>query len=55
MLHFCLWEESQVEAYTSFASVYDTFMDNVPYNKWGKYIRDMLGRYGVTEGLVLDL
>lgn len=44
-----------MEAYTSFASVYDTFMDNVPYNKWGKYIRDMLGRYGVTEGLVLDL
>ena len=25
-----------MEAYTSFASVYDTFMDDVPYEEWGR-------------------
>ena len=44
-----------MEAYTSFASVYDTFMDNVPYEKWGGYIHSLLCRYGVKDGLVLDL
>ncbi|MEG1848589.1 MAG: class I SAM-dependent methyltransferase [Lachnospiraceae bacterium] len=44
-----------MEAYTSFAYVYDTFMDNVPYEEWGTYIKDILCEYGITEGLVLDL
>ena len=44
-----------MEAYTSFASVYDTFMDNVPYGEWGAYIHSLLCRYGVKDGLVLDL
>ena len=44
-----------MEAYTSFAAVYDTFMDNVPYEEWGTYIHSMLCKYGVREGIVLDL
>lgn len=44
-----------MEAYTSFASVYDTFMDNVPYGEWGTYIHSLLCRYGVKDGLVLNL
>ena len=44
-----------MEAYTSFASVYDTFMDNVPYGEWGTYIHSLLCRYDVKDGLVLDL
>ena len=44
-----------MEAYTSFASVYDTFMDNVPYEKWGSYICGMLCKYGINDGIVLDL
>ena len=40
-----------MEAYTSFASVYDTFMDNVPYGEWGTYIHSLLCRYGVKDGL----
>lgn len=44
-----------MEAYTSFASVYDTFMDNVPYEEWGEYIHSMLCEYGVEDGIVLDL
>ena len=27
-----------MEAYTSFAEVYDTFMDNVPYEEWAYYL-----------------
>lgn len=44
-----------VEAYTSFASVYDTFMDNVPYQEWGEYLQGLLKEYGVDNGLVLEL
>ena len=44
-----------MEAYTGFAAVYDTFMDNVPYREWGKYIHSMLCEKGVKDGLVLDL
>ena len=44
-----------MEAYTSFASVYDTFMDNIPYEEWSVYVKELLTEYGVTEGLVLEL
>ena len=44
-----------MEAYTGFAAVYDTFMDNVPYREWGEYIHSMLCEKGVKDGLVLDL
>lgn len=43
------------EAYTNFAKVYDTFMDNIPYEEWGKYLTGLLEEYGVKEGLVLEL
>ena len=48
-------EEEALEAYTGFAAVYDTFMDNVPYEEWGEYIHGMLCKYGVEDGIVLDL
>lgn len=38
-----------MEAYTDFASVYDTFMDNTPYEEWAKYIVGLLKAYGVSE------
>ena len=44
-----------MEAYTSFASVYDVFMDNVPYEEWGKYLCGLLREYGAESGLILDL
>lgn len=44
-----------MEAYTNFAAVYDTFMDDVPYEKWADYVRGLLKEYGIQEGLVLDL
>lgn len=44
-----------MEAYTSFAAVYDTFMDNVPYEEWGEYLHGLLAENGIEGGLVLDL
>ncbi len=36
-----------MEAYTDFASVYDTFMDNAPYAEWAGYIVGLLKKYGI--------
>ena len=44
-----------MEAYTSFAQVYDLFMDNVPYEQWGEYLHNLFKEYGIEEGLLLDL
>lgn len=44
-----------MEAYTSFAQVYDLFMDNIPYEQWASYVKELLREYGVEDGLVLDL
>ena len=44
-----------MQAYTGFAAVYDTFMDNIPYEEWCEYLTGLLKEQGVTEGLLLDL
>ena len=44
-----------MNAYTSFASVYDTFMDNIPYEEWAEYLISLLKEYDIKDGLVLDL
>lgn len=44
-----------MEAYTSFARVYDTFMDNIPYEEWAEYLTGLLKEYQVNDGLVLEL
>lgn len=41
--------------YESFARVYDTFMDNVPYDKWAKDFTDIMKQYHIEDGIVLDL
>ncbi len=41
--------------YESFARVYDTFMDEVPYDEWADYLIRELQKHGIREGLVLDL
>ena len=33
------------ESYTSFAEVYDLFMDNVPYDRWAAGIDTLLKKY----------
>lgn len=41
--------------YENFATVYDTFMDNVPYEEWVDYIVRLLEYYNCNPKLVLDL
>ena len=31
-----------MQAYTGFAAVYDTFMDNIPYEEWCEYLTCLL-------------
>ncbi len=44
-----------MQAYTRFASVYDTFMDNVPYEEWTSYLVSLLKEYSIEDGVVLEL
>lgn len=44
-----------MEAYTSFAQVYDMFMDNIDYEQWCAYLKVLLKEYGVNNGIVLDM
>lgn len=44
-----------MDAYTSFAAVYDMFMDDIPYEEWSDYLALLLRENGVLGGLVLDL
>lgn len=48
-------EYEEEEIYGSFASVYDRFMDDIPYRKWCDYVASLLNEHGITEGLVLEL
>ena len=44
-----------MSSYQTFASVYDLFMDNVPYDDWCELYEDILKEHGITEGILLDL
>ncbi len=38
-----------MEAYTDFAKVYDTFMDETPYDVWGDFVSSLIDKYGVSR------
>ena len=38
-----------MEAYTDFASVYDTFMDETPYEEWAEFLHNLIKEYGISE------
>ena len=44
-----------MESYTGFASLYDLFMDNIPYKEWSLYLIDLLKEHNITDGIILDL
>lgn len=45
-----------MNSYTGFAKVYETLMDNVPYDEWATYLEGLLSEYGVGQGaLVAEL
>lgn len=37
-----------MEAYSGFAEVYDTFMDETPYDEWCEYLTGLIGKYGIS-------
>ena len=37
------------EQYSDFAQVYDTFMDNAPYDRWSDFIVSAIEKYGVSR------
>ena len=44
-----------MQPYSGFASVYDLFMDNVPYEEWADYIEKLLNKFHIEKGLLLEL
>ena len=38
-----------MEAYTDFAYVYDTFMDETPYEEWCAFVKEMINKYGISK------
>ncbi len=38
-----------MEAYTDFAAVYDTFMDETPYEEWGVFVSSLIEKYGISS------
>lgn len=47
--------EQENEIYGGFASVYDLFMDNIPYDEWFTGLQRLLEEYGVCDGIVVEL
>lgn len=43
------------EAYSDFAAVYDTLMDNIPYDEWFSYLHELLTEYGINSGIITEL
>lgn len=44
-----------MDAYESFARVYDELMDNIPYEEWTDYIVGLLHEYHINSGLLTEL
>ena len=38
-----------MEIYNEFSKVYDHFMEDIPYNQWGEFIREQLLAYGIQK------
>ena len=38
-----------MNAYTDFAYVYDTFMDETPYEEWSRFIQNKIKQYGISK------
>ena len=39
----------EMEAYTGFAEVYDTFMDDTPYEEWADFLAELIEKYGISK------
>ncbi len=48
-------EVDKVDIYNDFATVYDSFMEDTPYDKWMTFINKTLQQEGVTPNIICDL
>lgn len=48
-------QEEEYEIYGGFAAVYDMFMDNIPYDEWFAYVRQLLLKNDIKEGVLAEL
>ena len=44
-----------MEAYTAFASVYEMYMDNIPYDEWANNIKALFEKYNMPMEIVCDI
>ena len=44
-----------MEAYTDFAYLYDTFMEDVPYEEWAEFLESLIKAYGENVKSIVDL
>lgn len=44
-----------MDAYTDFARVYDTFMDDTPYEEWCAFLTGVLQEFHIEKELVLEI
>ncbi|MDF2614689.1 MAG: Methyltransferase type 11 [Clostridia bacterium] len=44
-----------MEAYSEFAKVYDTFMEDTPYEKWIAFMEHHMKKYNISPRIVCDL
>lgn len=44
-----------MQTYENFARVYDELMDDVPYKEWADFITEILEKYNIKDGLMLEL
>ena len=44
-----------MEAYTAFASVYEMYMDNIPYDEWANNIKVLFEKYNMPMEIVCDI
>lgn len=47
--------KDECSIYSGFASVYDIFMDNIPYDDWAEYVKTLLAESGIRQGIVVEL
>ena len=44
-----------MNAYHAFALVYDRMMEEIPYEEWCNFVTDQLKKFGIEDGLMLEL
>ena len=48
-------ERKRMNAYTDFATVYDLFMEEVPYDQWLSFLEEIWRKEGLEPQVIADL